>query len=79
MAEAVFQCVGLTTQVDENLMDAVTALSASGPAFLYVVIECIRSGRKSAERPWEGADSLEWTHLPCPAPYHTFETVPDVK
>lgn len=41
MAEAVFQCVGLTVQVDENLMDAVTALSASGPAFLYVVIESL--------------------------------------
>ena len=41
MAEAVFGCVGLTVQVDENLMDAVTALSASGPAFLYVVIESL--------------------------------------
>jgi cytochrome c oxidase subunit 1 len=47
--------------------------------FLYVVIECIRSGRKCEQRPWEGADSLEWTHLPCPAPYHTFETAPVVK
>ncbi|HEX4942908.1 MAG TPA: cytochrome c oxidase subunit I [Usitatibacteraceae bacterium] len=47
--------------------------------FLYVVIECIRSGRKSEQRPWEGADSLEWTHLPCPAPYHTFETAPVLK
>ncbi len=41
MAEAVFGCVGLTVQVDEYLMDAVTALSASGPAFLYVVIESL--------------------------------------
>lgn len=41
MAEAVFGCVGRTVQVDENLMDAVTALSASGPAFLYVVIESL--------------------------------------
>jgi len=47
--------------------------------FLYIVIECIRSGRRSAEKPWEGADSLEWTHLPTPAPYHTFETAPVVK
>jgi hypothetical protein len=23
--------------------------------------------------PWDGADTLEWTHLPTPAPYHTFE------
>ena len=26
-----------------------------------------------------GADSLEWTHLPTPVPYHTFETQPVVK
>jgi cytochrome c oxidase subunit 1 len=47
--------------------------------FLYIVVSTIRSGAKSAERPWEGADSLEWTHLPTPAPYHTFETAPVVK
>ncbi|MBI4911867.1 MAG: pyrroline-5-carboxylate reductase [Acidobacteria bacterium] len=41
MAESVFACVGRTVQVDEGLMDAVTALSASGPAFLYVVIESL--------------------------------------
>ena len=47
--------------------------------FLYVVIECIRSDRKAAANPWEGADTLEWTHLPSPAPYHTFETAPVIK
>jgi cytochrome c oxidase subunit 1 len=47
--------------------------------FLYIVVATIRSGAKAAERPWEGADSLEWTHLPTPAPYHTFETAPVVK
>ena len=47
--------------------------------FLYIVVATIRGGAKSAEKPWEGADSLEWTHLPTPAPYHTFETAPVVK
>ena len=47
--------------------------------FLYNVISCIRAGRRSEEKPWEGADSLEWTHLPTPAPYHSFETAPVVK
>jgi cytochrome c oxidase subunit 1 len=47
--------------------------------FLYIVVKCIRSGRPAAQLPWEGADSLEWTHLPTPAPYHSFETQPDVR
>lgn len=40
-AEAIFKCVGETVFVDESLMDGVTALSASGPAYLYVVIESL--------------------------------------
>jgi cytochrome c oxidase subunit I len=47
--------------------------------FLYVVLKCIRSGENAPQKPWEGADSLEWTHLPTPAPYHSFETPPTVK
>ena len=47
--------------------------------FLYVVLKCIRSGEKAPQMPWDGADSLEWTHLPTPAPYHTFENPPTVK
>jgi pyrroline-5-carboxylate reductase len=41
MAESIFNCVGKTVFVDEALMDGVTALSASGPAYLYVVIESL--------------------------------------
>ena len=41
MAEAIFDCVGKTVFVDESLMDGVTALSASGPAYLYVIIESL--------------------------------------
>jgi cytochrome c oxidase subunit 1 len=44
--------------------------------FVYVVIKAIRSGAKAPQKPWDGADSLEWTHLPTPVPYHTFETPP---
>lgn len=40
-AEAIFKCVGETVIVDESLMDGVTGLSASGPAYLYVVIESL--------------------------------------
>jgi cytochrome c oxidase subunit 1 len=44
--------------------------------FLYIVIKCIRSGEKAEQKQWEGADSLEWTHLPSPPPYHSFVTPP---
>ena len=46
--------------------------------FLAVVIKCIRGGEKAPDKPWEGADTLEWT-LPSPPPYHSFETPPVVK
>jgi pyrroline-5-carboxylate reductase len=39
LAESIFKCVGETVIVEEELMDGITALSASGPAYLYVVIE----------------------------------------
>jgi cytochrome c oxidase subunit 1 len=47
--------------------------------FLYNVIATIRSGKPAEQKQWEGADSLEWTHLPTPMPYHTFVTPPIVK
>jgi len=47
--------------------------------FLYVVLKAIRSGEKAPERPWEGAESIDWTMLPTPAPYHTFETPPVIE
>lgn len=44
--------------------------------FVYVVINCIRSGKVVKEnKVWEGADSLEW-ELPTPAPYHSFHKPP---
>ena len=45
----------------------------------YIIYKAVRSGEKAPQRPWEGADSLEWTHLPSPAPYHSFETPPVVR
>lgn len=41
LAESIFKSVGETVFVDENLMDGVTALSASGPAYFYVVVESL--------------------------------------
>ena len=40
-ATAVFGVVGRTVEVDEKHMDAVTGLSASGPAYIYVILESL--------------------------------------
>lgn len=43
-ARRLFDAVGRTLILDEKHMDAVTALSASGPAFIYVVLESLAEG-----------------------------------
>jgi cytochrome c oxidase subunit 1 len=43
--------------------------------FVYVVLKCMRGGKKATTEVWEGAEGLEWT-VPSPAPYHTFEKPP---
>jgi pyrroline-5-carboxylate reductase len=40
-ARAMFNAVGRTVVVDEKNMDAVTGLSASGPAFAYIILESL--------------------------------------
>jgi cytochrome c oxidase subunit 1 len=47
--------------------------------FVYNLFTTLRRGETAPQKPWEGADSLDWTHLPTPAPYHTFETPPVLK
>ena len=40
-AREMFDTVGRTVVVDEKHMDAVTGLSASGPAFVYIILESL--------------------------------------
>jgi pyrroline-5-carboxylate reductase len=40
-ASRLFETVGRTVIVDEKHMDAVTGLSASGPAFIYIILESL--------------------------------------
>lgn len=43
-ARKLFDAVGRTVVVDEKHMDAVTGLSASGPAFIYIILEALAEG-----------------------------------
>jgi pyrroline-5-carboxylate reductase len=42
--DSMLRAVGGTCQLDESLLDAVTGLSGSGPAFVYVMIEALSDG-----------------------------------
>src|SRR5258708_597179 len=44
IAQAMFEAVGRVVVVDEKLIDAVTGLSASGTAFIYIILESLAEG-----------------------------------
>jgi pyrroline-5-carboxylate reductase len=44
LAREIFAPLGRVLELDEKHMDTVTGLSASGPAFLYVIIEALADG-----------------------------------
>ena len=43
-AQEIFQASGKVVVIEEKLMDAVTGLSGSGPAYVYVMIEALADG-----------------------------------
>jgi len=65
---------------DFNLLISIAAFgfALTQLILVWVVIKCVRGGVPAPAKPWEGADTLEWT-LPSPAPYHSFETPPLMK
>jgi pyrroline-5-carboxylate reductase len=44
LARRIFEPLGRVTELEEKHMDTVTGLSASGPAFVYVMIEALADG-----------------------------------
>ncbi|HZQ43139.1 MAG TPA: pyrroline-5-carboxylate reductase [Acidobacteriaceae bacterium] len=58
LAQQIFSTVGRTVVVDERHMDAVTGLSGSGPAFLYIILESLAEAGVNVGLPREIATQL---------------------
>lgn len=57
-AKRLFESVGRVAVVDEKHMDAITALSASGPAFVFVILESLAEAGVKVGLPRELATTL---------------------
>ena len=44
VVKRLFAAVGQCQEVDEAMVDAITAVSASGPAYMYLIIEAMADG-----------------------------------
>lgn len=58
MVQKFFESTGKTIWVDESKMDAVTAISGSGPAYIYLVMEAMTQGGVEAGLPLAQAKEL---------------------
>jgi len=58
LALRIFSTVGRSVVVDEKHMDAVTGLSGSGPAFLYIIIEALAEAGVNVGLPRDVATML---------------------
>jgi pyrroline-5-carboxylate reductase len=58
VARELFSAIGAVVEVGEDQIDAVTALSGSGPAFVYTVIEALARGGEKMGLAWDVALTL---------------------
>lgn len=58
LVDAMLHTVGVAVQVEEKLLDAVTGLSGSGPAYVYQIIEAMSDGAVRVGLPRDIATKL---------------------
>jgi len=58
IAKFIFDAVGRTIVADEKHMDAITGLSASGPAYIYIIIEALAEAGVKVGLPRDMATEL---------------------
>jgi pyrroline-5-carboxylate reductase len=58
LAQNLFSAVGIAFELKESLLDAVTGLSGSGPAYVYLIIEALSDGGVACGLPRDVATRL---------------------
>src|SRR4030066_1098774 len=58
LAKEIFNAIGKTVSLEESYLNAVTGLSGSGPAYIFLIIESLIEGGVAAGLPWEISKEL---------------------